>query len=49
MSADEFRATVDSALETAVAGDADLDEVEAVLEDARNRVGEVRTIRGDDA
>jgi hypothetical protein len=47
MSADEFRTTVDTALEAAVAGDADLDDVEAVLADAQARIEQVRTIRGD--
>ncbi|WP_202613879.1 hypothetical protein [Halostella pelagica] len=48
MSADEFRTTVDTALEAAVAGDADLDDVEAALADAQSRVGELRAMRGDE-
>jgi len=47
MSADEFRSKLDTALEAAVAGDADLDDVEAVLADARDRVKQVRTLRGE--
>ena len=38
---------VDRALEQAVATGADLDDVEAILEDGLNRLDELRTLRGD--
>jgi hypothetical protein len=47
MSADEFRDKLDTALATAIAGDADLDDVDEILKDARSRVNEVRTMRGE--
>lgn len=47
MSGEEFRETLNSALETAVAGDADLDDVEDALTDARDRLREVRAMRGE--
>lgn len=47
MSAEEFRERVDNALETAVAGDADLDDVDLALEDARQRLEEIRALRGE--
>jgi len=47
MSADEFRTKLDNALEAAVAGDADLEAVESALDDARDRVGQVRAMRGE--
>lgn len=47
MSAEDVREHVDRALETAVVGDVDLDEVEAILEDAQSRIDELRTVRGD--
>ena len=45
MSADEFRDQLDSALESAIAGDADLEAVTQALEDARTRVDEIRMLR----
>lgn len=48
MSADEFRDQLDCALETAVAGDADLDSVTDALEDASTRIDEIQAMRGDD-
>ena len=47
MSAEEFRAKLGDALATAIAGNADLDEVDQALEDARTRIDEVRTMRGE--
>ncbi len=47
MTAENVREHVDRALETAVAGDADLDEVEEILEDAQGRIEEIRTLRGE--
>ncbi|WP_435552725.1 hypothetical protein [Natrinema sp. CGMCC1.2065] len=47
MSAEEFRTTLDTALASAIAGDADLDEVEQALEDAQSRIQDVRTARGE--
>lgn len=47
MSVEELKQSVDSAVSAAVAGDADLDEVEAVLDDAKDRLQAVRAFRGD--
>lgn len=47
MSADEFRDKLNSALESAVAGDADLGQVEQALVDAQGRVEEIRMLRGE--
>ncbi|QLK25377.1 hypothetical protein HYG81_14980 [Natrinema zhouii] len=47
MSAEEFRTTLDTALSSAIAGDADLGEVDQALEDARGRIDEIRTARGE--
>lgn len=47
MAEEDFRERLNEALESAVAGDADLDEVDAALSDARDRVREIRTLRGD--
>lgn len=47
MSDEEFREKLDRALESAIAGDADLDNVDAALKDARERVEEIRVLRGD--
>ncbi|SEQ28644.1 hypothetical protein [Natrinema salaciae] len=47
MSAEEFRATLDTALASAIAGDADLDDVSESLQDAQERVDEVRAMRGE--
>lgn len=46
MSEEGFREQLDKALESAIAGDADLDEVDAALADARDRVQEIRVLRG---
>lgn len=43
---DEFKTRLDSALESAIAGDADLEDVDAALADARDRVEEIRVLRG---
>lgn len=45
MSAEDVREHVDRALETAVASGADLDDVESILEDAKERVDELRVLR----
>jgi hypothetical protein len=42
-----FRDQVNSALEAAVAGDRDLDDIETVLQDGLDRVQEIRAIRGE--
>lgn len=47
MTAEEFREQVTSALEQAVVGDNDLDAIEAVLDDAKDRVDTVRVMRGE--
>jgi len=47
MTAEDVREHVDRALETAIASDADLDEVEAILDDAQGRLEEIRTLRGE--
>jgi hypothetical protein len=39
---EEFREEVNAALESAVAGNADLDDLEATLEDAQRRVDLIR-------
>lgn len=44
---EEVREHVDRALETAVAKDVDLDELEDALEDALGRVDELRALRGE--
>ena len=45
MSAEDVREHVDRALEQAVASGADLDDVEAILEDAQSRVDDIRELR----
>ena len=44
---EDVRDLVDDALETAVASGADLDEVEQILDDAQDRVDELRVLRGE--
>ncbi|CAL92447.1 hypothetical protein BJ1_gp25 [Halorubrum virus BJ1] len=44
---EDVREHVDRALEQAVATGADLDEVEAILDDAQNRLDELRALRGE--
>lgn len=44
---EKVREHIDTAMETAVATGADLDEVEAMLEDAQHRVDQLRAMRGD--
>ena len=44
---EDVREHVDRALETAVATNADLDEVEAILEDGLDRVDQLRALRGE--
>ena len=45
--AEDVRGRIDEALELAVAGNVDLDEVEAALTDAQDRVDQLRVMRGD--
>lgn len=47
MSVEDVREHVDRALETAVAGNVELDEVDRILEDAQNRVEQLRALRGE--
>jgi len=47
MTAEDVREHVDRALETAVANGADLDDVEAILDDALDRVDQLRVVRGE--
>lgn len=47
MAAEDVREHVDRALETAVAGDVDLDDVETILEGGLDRVEQLRVLRGD--
>ncbi|WP_176451136.1 hypothetical protein [Halorubrum sp. Ea1] len=44
---EDVREHVDRALEQAVASGADLDEVEAILDDAQDRLDELRALRGE--
>lgn len=44
---EEFADDVSTALQHAVAGNTDLDEIEQVLEDQLDRVEELRILRGD--
>lgn len=46
MSVDEFQDKLNQALSTAIAGDADLDDVDQALADARERLDEIRVLRG---
>jgi len=43
----DVREHVDRALEQAVASDADLDEVEAIFDEAQDRLDEIRALRGE--
>lgn len=47
MSSEDLKQAVDRSVGQAIGGDADLDEVEAVLRDALNRIEEVRVYRGE--
>lgn len=47
MSAEEFRDDVSRALQRAVAGDADPEDLEAVLDDMQDRVEKLAIIGGD--
>lgn len=47
MTAEDFRADVEQALQKAVAGGADPDELDAVLDAMSQRVEELRVLRGD--
>jgi len=47
MSAEDVREHVDTALEQAVATNADLDEVEAIFEDGIDRIDQLRAMRGE--
>ena len=51
MSTETLREQVDNAVEQAIIGDADLDEIESILADAQGRLDEVRAFRqgGDEA
>jgi len=44
---EDVREHIDRALEQAVATGADLDDVEAMLDDAQDRVDEIRELRGE--
>lgn len=44
---EDVREHVDRALEQAVATGADLDDVEAILDDAQQRVDHIRALRGE--
>lgn len=44
---EDVREHIDRALEQAVATGADLDDVEAMLDEAQDRVDELRTLRGE--
>ena len=44
---EDVREHVDRALEQAVATGADLDDVEAILDDAQGRLDELRALRGE--
>lgn len=44
---EDVREHIDHALEQAVATGADLDDVESMLDDAKKRVDELRTLRGE--
>lgn len=48
MSKEDVQTHIDRALETAVTGNVDLDDVDAMLEDARRRLDELRVLRGED-
>jgi hypothetical protein len=45
MSTETLREQVDNAVEQAIIGDADLDEIETILDDAQTRLDEVRAFR----
>jgi hypothetical protein len=47
MSAEEFKERLDSALGEAIGRDDDLDEIASALDDARDRIDEIRIARGD--
>lgn len=47
MSAEDFREDVTRAMEKAVAGETDLDDIEGVLEAKLERVEELRILRGE--
>lgn len=47
MSSEDVKEHIDRALETAVASNADLDDVEAYLENAQGRIEELRILRGE--
>jgi len=49
MSAEQLREQVDDAVEQAIAGDASLDEIDSILQDAQDRLDAVRAYRGGDA
>jgi hypothetical protein len=44
---EDVREHVDRALEQAVASGADLDEVEEIFDDAKDRIDELRALRGE--
>jgi len=47
MSSEDVRQHIDRALDTAVVHNVDLDEVEAILENAQERLDELRVLRGE--
>jgi len=42
-----FRDQLDDALESAIAGDHDLDDIQSALEDGLSRIEEIRAMRGE--
>jgi len=49
MSAEELKTKIDNAVEQAIVGEASLDEIDQALDDARERIEEVRAFRGESA
>jgi len=49
MPGDDWRAQLNNAVEQAIVGEADLDEIEDELAEAQLRIDEVRTFRGESA
>jgi len=47
MSCEDLKQAVDRAVSQAIAGDADLDEVERVLRDTLDRIEDIRVYRGE--
>lgn len=49
MTSEDWRAQLNNAVEQAIVGEADLDEIEAELAEAQSQIDEVRTFRGESA